>query len=133
MLKLGPIPVALLGSGALIGMSLLIARAVRLDLIDGDAGNRTMGVILGALLMVMGNFLPKRIKQLSDDDCEPSRCQPYRRFAGWTFVLAGIGYAGAWLVAPIEHAGTLAMSICATAVLLVVGTCIRSVRARRST
>lgn len=37
--------------------------------------------------------------------CTTSRKQVLQRFAGWIFVIMGLGYVLAWLVLPVEQAG----------------------------
>ncbi len=49
--------------------------------------------IAGLFVAFMGNALPKTLTPLSRLQCDPGRVQAFQRFAGWTWVLAGVGYA----------------------------------------
>ena len=80
---------------------------------------RAQGVMVGLVLAVCANLVPKTLEPLSTTRCEPSRKQALQRFAGWTLVLAGLGYSIAWLVLPLDQARIPAMSIVASGLLLV--------------
>jgi hypothetical protein len=87
--------------------------AVRFDLISRDTQLRAMGVMMGLVLVVTANTVPKMLKPLSDQRCEASQAQALQRFTGWALVLAGLGHAIAWLVLPMSVANLAAMSIVA--------------------
>ena len=72
------------------------------------------------LLVVIGNMIPKSAEPLSGGCCEPSREQSLRRFTGWTFVFAGLGFSTVWLFAPIEVASTVSIYIIIASFLLVI-------------
>ena len=114
------------GAIALAGLIMAIPLALKvagaLGWIDDGAGHvsdRAMGVVLGVVFMVSSNSIPKRLTPLSATPCEPTRAQTLQRFAGWTFVLAGLGYSVAWLALPIERAKLIATLILAGGVALV--------------
>ena len=104
---------AIIGAGLLLAASASVAGAVRFDLIGDGTSERVMGVLLGIVLVVTGNFIPKTLEPLSAERCDPSRKQALQRFAGWAFVLAGVGYAIVWLTFPLDRANAVAMSIVA--------------------
>ncbi len=106
-------------AGLMITVSLALAMAVRADWIGGDAMERMQGVMMGLIVMVFSNLAPKTLEPLASG-CDPARKQAIQRFSGWTLVLGGLGYSLAWLVLPIEYAGTVAMVVLASAVALVV-------------
>ncbi len=87
----------------------------------GDITRRAYGVGVGLMLVVIGNFMPKQLEPLLEKKCSPAAIQSLQRFAGWTFVLGGIGYAVAWLALPMAAADTISTAFCVTAIVLVIG------------
>ena len=85
--------------------------------------------ILGLFIAFTGNTLPKTLTPLSRLRCDPSRMQAVQRIAGWTWMLAGIGYAFVWLVAPIEVAKPASTALVVAALLIVLT---QMLRLRRS-
>ena len=89
---------------------------------DGDdISRRAFGIAMGMVLVVIGNFIPKRLEPVLEKSISPERLQSLQRFGGWIFVLGGLGYAGAWLVLPIQQADTVSTLLVATSVVLVAG------------
>jgi len=129
------IPGALLAAAFIMVASLGMKLAVGADFVDDEVSKRVMGVVLGAFLVAIGNFIPKTGNKEPHMSCESTEL---RRFAGWTFVLAGLVYSIAWLVAPVELATVLATAIAGAAVAIVVvsaawgwRTCVTGRRATR--
>ena len=114
-----PIRRALAGAGLLLLASLAIKIGERHGL-SPETGNRLAGMMLGALVVVYANAVPKALVPLARLTCDPAREQALRRFTGWALVLGGLGYMGASALAPAEFAGTLAMSLLAWALAAVV-------------
>lgn len=112
--------------GALIMAGLILALAFALNLaadggfIEPSTTDRSMGVVTGLVLVVFANFMPKNLGPLSESRCGPGRGQNLRRFAGWTLVLAGLGYSVIWLTFPIPLAHIWAKVIVASGLVLVV-------------
>jgi dipeptide/tripeptide permease len=119
------------GAGLILAAALSLGLAEQLGVLDGGMSERAMGVFIGAVLVVCGNSIPKTLKPLAQEKCEPASEQALRRFAGWTFVLAGLGYAIAWLVVPLEWANLVATLIAAAAVGLVAARVLRAVLPRK--
>ncbi len=109
---------ALTGASLFIAATFGVILSETLHVIDDTTGERVMGVVLGAVLVVVGNYLPKA---LEPQWCEPSKVQSLQRFAGWTFVLAGLTYALVWLIVPVDRADVIATPIVAAAAVLVAG------------
>jgi hypothetical protein len=80
-----------------------------------------MGVLLGAIVVVYANAVPKALTPLIQVRCELAEEQAMRRFTGWSLVLGGVAYALAWLSAPLESANMIAATCLGLAVLLVIG------------
>ena len=94
--------------------------------LDAATVVRLNGMLMGALVVVMSNTIPKKLVPLSRLACDPAREQALRRFGGWALVLGGLGYLLAFALAPIEIAGTLAICLLApatAAVAFVVARC----------
>ncbi|MEO8481193.1 MAG: hypothetical protein ABI634_03230 [Acidobacteriota bacterium] len=95
---------------------------------DPDSGRRMTMIILGAYLVVTGNALPKTFATASSMQCDGARAQAFQRFAGWTWVLCGLGFATAWLALPTEAAEPVSTGLVAAAAI---GTIVRLLRLRR--
>ena len=117
---------ALLVAGALLAASALLAW-LSPEHVAADTARRVLGVLMGAVVMISANAVPKTLAPLGAGRCDAATEQALRRFAGWSLALGGAAYALAWAVAPIAHANLLAASGLGAAVLVLV---VRVVRAR---
>ena len=99
------------GSGALR----LLAPAY----LSSDLSRRLMGALLGLMVVVYANAVPKALAPLIRSRCDPAGEQALRRFTGWSFVLGGAAYAIGWIVAPMEVAYLVTASALGAALLLV--------------
>lgn len=111
-------------SKAILGAGLLVAVAVGLattGLVDGATADRIMILLLGALLVGVGNSLPKTLRPLSARRCVSSREQALRRLSGWVFVLTGLAWILAWLVLPLEAARAITRWTAIGSLLLAAG------------
>ena len=102
------------------------------DVVSAEAAVRLMGILMGSLVLVSANAIPKRLVPLARLSCDPVREQTFRRFAGRAMVLGGLGYTLAYALAPIAIASTLAICLLAPAVLVVAGIMARCAWMRRS-
>ena len=76
--------------------------------IEGDISKRIVGVVLGAVLVFMGNAMPKKLAPTCRENSNTAnlaRTQRVQRFMGWTFVLAGLIYMGIWLTVDLDRVG----------------------------
>lgn len=116
-------------TGSVIGAGLILAASQGIKLVetlgdfDPDRLERVWGVCIGAVLVIIGNAIPKALAPLAAQSCSDSRAQSVRRFTGWSFVLAGVAYAIAWLALPAAQAGTVSTLACLSAVVLVALRC----------
>jgi len=114
---------AALSRGLIIaGVILSVAAALRLlspAHISPEIAHRMLGALLGAVVVVYANAVPKALTPLMQMRCEPAAEQAMRRFTGWSLVLGGASYSLAWLIAPLAYANLLAASLLGTALLLV--------------
>lgn len=87
--------------------------------VELELTRRVWGVAVGAFLVVIGNVMPKILTPLAALRCEAKRAQSLQRFAGWSFLLAGLGYVAAWLILPVNQADIVATLSCLAAVVAV--------------
>lgn len=107
-------------AGLLLGVAAMLA-SQRPERIRPEFAERAFGVLMGMVVMLYANrapkALPRRLTTARGATCE----QDFRRFAGWTLVLAGLLYSLTWWLAPIELANTVSGVLLGAAVLLVLG------------
>lgn len=121
---------ALIVAAVLLGASVAFVAGARMEIIAHTTVERGTGVLIGLLLALIGNDMPKTLEPLAARRCAPSASTAVQRFAGWAFFLAGCGYALAWLAAPVKYANAAAMASVAASVALVVARCAWTYRSR---
>ena len=129
--KMNRLLAAILGACTIIAAALILKDLTSIGYIEDEGSKRLMRISLGILLVVIGNMIPKSAEPLSGGCCEPSREQSLRRFTGWTFVFAGLGFSTVWLFAPIEVASTVSIYIIIASFLLVIVPCVWSIIKRK--
>jgi hypothetical protein len=115
MIRTRPISFALMVAGLMLAAAPALRYLNAHDLIGANVRIRTFQVLIGLVLAVYGNFLPKDANR-AVAECV-SRYPWLLRFGGWSFTLAGIAYAALWAFAPFSVADRLAMPIVAAATL----------------
>jgi len=103
---------SVLGGSLLIGLPLAFQYADASGLLTGSntLDERAFGIVMGLILVAFGNVIPKKLPELGDGTAQiQARKQARLRFAGWVFVLAGLGHSLIWLILPLEWANTAAM------------------------
>ncbi|BDT58306.1 hypothetical protein MasN3_18000 [Massilia varians] len=120
---------AVLAAACILGASSLLTWAAPAYL-DPEWARRLAGVLLGAIVVVYANAIPKALAARMRC-ASPAADQAARRFAGWALVLGGLGYMLAWLAAPIGVAGMVGGLALGTAVTCAALGCIR-IGARRA-
>jgi hypothetical protein len=96
------------------------AKRLSPEYLSPDLAHRLLGVLMGGVVVVYANAVPKAITPLIETRCDPGACQAIRRFAGWSLVIGGAAYAGAWALAPLRIADLLAVSFLGAFLLLVI-------------
>lgn len=91
---------------SLVGMVTAEAAAKGMGFLEAAATRRAIGLLIGVMALVIGNFLPK-LRPLNSPDANPAKEMEAERFAGWILVLAGIAYIVLFLFAPLDQAGRL--------------------------
>jgi len=121
----------LLGAALILAVSGALAWAAP-EHISDELKRRLVAAMLGAVVVIYANAIPKSLTALAQLRCSPEREQAARRFAGWSLVLGGIGYVLAALLAPLGAmhlvgGGLLALSV-TVAVLRCLGVGARAAR-----
>ena len=111
------------------GLMLVVAQSVHLiefiGLSASDAIDRVWGIVVGIVLIAIGNTTPKVVPPLGAKECgTPAKSQNLRRFAGWALVLGGMGYVLAWAFLPIKAAGVAATLSCLMSVIAIGVRCV---------
>jgi len=77
------------------------------DYISAALGQRLLGLVLGLLVVVYANSVPKALAPLLQIRCDPAAEQAMRPIHRHRLVLGGVAYAVTWLIAPLESAAVL--------------------------
>ncbi len=104
--------------GTLIIAVFVFSAASEFDVIDHSAAKRVVAIAFGVMLIVTGNLVPKFARALDAQGRHPVHTIAAERFAGRTFVLAGIIYIAVWILAPWEYAMPISSAIGLSAFLL---------------
>ncbi|MBV9883127.1 MAG: hypothetical protein JO276_08975 [Sphingomonadaceae bacterium] len=116
----------LVAASLLIGFALAAVAGRRLGVADPELPPRIMGVLTGLVIAGYGNVIPRRLVRYDPDSARPARRQAALRFAGWTFVVAGLANALVWAFAPSANVALWSMLPIIAAVALVLLRCLRS-------
>ena len=127
-----PIHRALLVAALYMLTSVVLTALRQHHVISAEAVVRLMGMMMGLVVLVSANAIPKRLVPLARLSCAPAREQGLRRFAARALVLGGLGFTLAYALAPIAIARPLAISLLAPAALAVAGIQARCAWNRRS-
>jgi len=129
--------VAVVNNGVVAGaLLIIIPLAIKLahvyGLVDDPNGaNRAITILSGVCLVVMGNAIPTWLPPVSSMQGLGARVQAFQRFAGWTWVLCGLGFSMAWLALPIDAAQRVSMALVGGAMIVTVLLLLRLDRAAR--
>src|SRR5215471_2228217 len=100
---------------AIAGFMLTPAGAIRLaqglGVIGVETAGRAIQVVIGLVLAVFGNFMPKDVARAGTQTGCAFRLQSPLRVGGWAFMVAGLAYAGFSAFAPNTIAATGAMAV----------------------
>lgn len=120
------IPDAVVFAAAIMTLSLMAALVSRFATRGVTSLSlRAMMVTLGAFLVLTGNSLPKTLTPLAALRCDPVKTQAIQRFAGWTWVLAGLTFANVWLILSVDAAWVVSMILLPAAIIAVVAQVVR--------
>lgn len=113
----------ILASLLLLG-AMIATVAKQLELLDGDTIKRIIGINTGLMLIVLGNYMPKKNQSTAGQCGCVSKSAPnaVQRFMGWTFVLGGLLYTGAWITLDLDQAPVAIMFAFPTAIAIIFAT-----------
>ena len=101
---------SLLGACFILGLSLSAALFKDLGLWDGEMVKRSAGIVLGFVLLVTGNYIPKtQVKRASQTGTRIS-LKAHRR-VGQVFVIAGLAWVMTWLFVPASFAANVSTGL----------------------
>ncbi|MEZ5997764.1 MAG: hypothetical protein R3B98_03615 [Hyphomonas sp.] len=86
----------------IVGAMMAFGVAKKTGALEPEAARRGAAAMLGLMLAVIGNFVPKL--RLFQPAGGPADSGPVDRFAGWAFVVCGLVFAAVWLFAPADKA-----------------------------
>lgn len=99
------IRVALVLAGLMLAVAWVARLAPRFGWSDtASFQQRALMILLAVFLVLTGNTIPKRLTSLACVGMNAARTQSFLRFAGWTWVLAGLAFGAAWLALPLSTA-----------------------------
>jgi hypothetical protein len=96
-----------------VGICLASVLAKSADLVGADFPDRVAGVGTGLILAIFSNVLAKRMAGTPAPGKDGAR-----RFMGLAMVLAGLVYAGAFLLAPVELAPRIGVVVVVIAMIV---------------
>lgn len=102
----------------LLGASLATKR-LSPQYVNPELAHRLLGVLMGMVVVIYANTVPKTLTPLLQTRCDPIAAQAARRFTGWSLVVGGAAYALAWAFAPLRIADMLAAGFLGASLLLV--------------
>jgi hypothetical protein len=110
---------------ALAALFLAVAAGLRYaegaGMLGEDAARRIVQALIGLLLALYANFMPKQIGPARGSPRAESRALAALRVGGWSMTLAGLIHAGLWALAPLPVAGIASMAVVAAATAATLG------------
>lgn len=82
---------------------------------------RAMGVSFAIVMVLWGNFVPKRAASLSGKECSPEGQQAFNRFSGLMFMTTGLLYGLIWAFAPLDLALPVSMTVLGIGMAIMMG------------
>lgn len=108
--------------GLVLALKMMVRIALALDLMGAGSvplAQRGFGALVGALLAVWGNYLPKLISPWTLRE-QPFDWQGVHRFVGWIATLTGLGIVLVWTTLSIDTARTVSVALMLTFAILAV-------------
>ena len=81
-----------------------LAFVQKMGFIEAALAKRAMGLIIGVMVVITGNFLPKTRPLNAPGVNPPGPSAAAERFAGWTLVVVGIAYIALFAFSPLDQA-----------------------------
>ena len=119
-----PLGRALFAAAVILGTSAALKWAAP-EHLSPEWALRLTGALLGFVVVVYANVIPKSLTSLARLRGSPAAEQAARRFAGWSLVLGGLGYVSAMLLAPLAVMHMAGGAILAAALAAALVRCLR--------
>ena len=126
---------ALILAGSVLVSTLLLTLANKLGWIDSNITTRGVMVVIGLMLVAIGNSMPKKQEGPPPQSVgDIALRQSITRVGGWAMMLGGLIWTGLWAFAPrdIAQVGSVAAVGTATVVMIIYSVW-RIAESRRST
>ena len=117
-----PLVRALVAAVTILGAAAALKWAVP-SYLSLEWSQRLLGALLGFVVVIYANAIPKSLTALARLRCSPQAEQAARRFAGWSLVLGGLGYMLAMLCAPLASTHLLGGGVLLVAVAAALWRC----------
>lgn len=101
--QFGQISFGLVSGLVMVTLCILVA-GKELEFLSDPVTKRGVGLTIGLMLIMAGNYLPKFVLPLSDRAYRVPALLSAERFSGWVLVLTGLVYAIVLIIAPIDDA-----------------------------
>jgi hypothetical protein len=99
-----PVKMMVLGFLGFTAAAASLAFGEKLGYLEAAFVKRAMGLAIGLMMVITGNFLPKT-RPLNAPGVNPTRpAAAAERFSGWTLFVVGIAYIGLFALAPLDQA-----------------------------
>lgn len=123
----------ILAGAVLVGTLLLTVAHKPFGLIDSETTTRGVMVIIGLMLAVIGNSMPKKQEGPPAQSVgEISLRQSITRVGGWAMLLGGLIWAGLWAFAPRDLAPIGGSAAVGTGVIVMLAYAVWRLRTHRS-
>ena len=113
-----PVRSAVIGFLILTALAIAIAIARAAGIVEVAVEQRVLGLVIGAMIVVTGNFLPK-MRPLNTAHGDPAKTTAAERLAGWVLSLAGLAYIALFVFAPLDQARHVSSIIGIGAIVLI--------------
>jgi len=115
----------LIASLAVAALMLAVAAGLKYaesaSMIGREMSARTIQVVIGLMLAGYANFMPKSLGSPRSSAEAARWAQSALRVGGWSFAIAGLGYALMWALAPLEIADVMSILIVGSAMVATLG------------
>jgi len=107
---------------AIMGAMMAFAAAMRTGYIESGFERRSIGLLVGVMIVLTGNLLPK-LRPLSSAGKKRVPKAKAERFAGWSLVLAGLLYCAFFLFVPLHQARVISSIVGIVTLSLIAAGC----------
>lgn len=101
----------LFGAGLIFSGALAVSLVTEMGILNDPESRRAGGVLMGLVLIVSGNLLPKAVRPMVSPDMSASCARKTERRAGAIMVAGGFFYTATWIFAPVEMTRPLTLAI----------------------